>query len=65
VAAALKRAGIRARSLYQTRHTFATLALSSGEVIGWAERQPETMSLTQCGGQHLGNNDDGGPQHAL
>jgi integrase len=32
---ALKRAGVRGRSLYQTRHTFATLALSSGEAIGW------------------------------
>jgi integrase len=32
---ALKRAGVRTRSLYQTRHTFATLALSSGEAIGW------------------------------
>jgi integrase len=32
---ALRRAGIRARSLYQTRHTFATLALASGEDIGW------------------------------
>lgn len=32
---ALKRAGVRARALYQTRHTFATLALSSGEAIGW------------------------------
>jgi hypothetical protein len=31
----LKRAGIRMRGLYQTRHTFATLALSSGEAIGW------------------------------
>jgi integrase len=31
---ALKRAGIRGRKPYQTRHTFATLALSAGEAIG-------------------------------
>jgi integrase len=34
---ALRRAGLRARPLYQTRHTFATLALSSGR-IGWVAR---------------------------
>jgi integrase len=36
---ALKRAGIRTRQPYQTRHTFATLALSAGEAIGWVSRQ--------------------------
>ena len=36
---ALKRAGLRARKPYQTRHTFATLALSSGEEIGWVAKQ--------------------------
>ncbi len=36
---ALKRAGIRERNPYQTRHTFATLALSSGENIGWVAKQ--------------------------
>jgi len=36
---ALKRAGIRERRPYQTRHTFATLALSAGEEIGWVARQ--------------------------
>jgi integrase len=35
---ALRRAGIRARPLYQTRHTFATLALASGEDIGWVAK---------------------------
>ena len=35
----LKRAGVRARKPYQTRHTFATLALSAGEEIGWVARQ--------------------------
>jgi len=36
---ALKRAGIRDRKPYQTRHTFATLSLSAGEEIGWVARQ--------------------------
>jgi len=36
---ALKRVGIRERKPYQTRHTFATLALSAGEEIGWVARQ--------------------------
>src|SRR5207302_7197422 len=36
---ALKRAGIRERKPYQTRHTFATLALSAGEDIGWIAKQ--------------------------
>ena len=31
----LRRAGLRERTLYQTRHTFATLTLASGEDIGW------------------------------
>ena len=36
---ALKRVGIRERNPYQTRHTFATLALSAGEAIGWVAKQ--------------------------
>jgi integrase len=36
---ALRRAGLRYRALSQTRHTFATLALSSGEDIGWVAKQ--------------------------
>jgi integrase len=36
---ALTRAGIRERTPYQTRHTFATLALASGEAIGWVANQ--------------------------
>lgn len=36
---ALRRAGIRARKPYQTRHTFATLALDAGEAIGWVAAQ--------------------------
>lgn len=36
---ALRRAGIRYRTMYQTRHTFATLALASGEDPGWVAKQ--------------------------
>jgi integrase len=36
---ALKRAAIRERKPYQTRHTFASCALSAGEQIGWVARQ--------------------------
>jgi integrase len=36
---ALKRAGLRMRKEYQTRHTFATLALGAGESIAWVAAQ--------------------------
>jgi integrase len=36
---ALKRAGVRHRTLYQARHTFATLMLQAGEDIGWVANQ--------------------------
>src|SRR5437899_591651 len=36
---ALRRAGLRYRTMYQTRHTFATLMLSAGEDIGWVAKQ--------------------------
>jgi integrase len=36
---AVTRAGLRARNPYQTRHTFATLALSAGEDLGWVAKQ--------------------------
>lgn len=35
----LKRAGIRSRTLYQTRHTFATLTLAAGENPEWIASQ--------------------------
>lgn len=35
---ALKKAGLKARSLYQTRHTFATLMLDAGEHPGWVQK---------------------------
>ena len=36
---ALDAAGLARRPIYQTRHTFATLALSAGEAIGWVSKQ--------------------------
>ncbi len=36
---ALARAGVREVKPYQTRHTFASLALSAGEEIGWVAKQ--------------------------
>jgi len=44
---ALKSAGLRPRSLYQTRHTFATLMLDAGELPGWVQQMMghETMKM--------------------
>ena len=36
---AVRRAGLRYRTMYQTRHTCATLMLAAGEDIGWAAEQ--------------------------
>ena len=33
----LKKAGLSERTLYQTRHTFATLMLDAGELPGWVQ----------------------------
>lgn len=43
----LKRAGLSPRSLYQTRHTFATLMLDAGEHPGWVQKMMghETMQM--------------------
>ncbi len=41
----LKRAGLEYRSMYHTRHTFATLMLSSGENMGWVQRMMGHASL--------------------
>lgn len=35
---ALKKAGLKPRSLYQTRHTFATLMMDGGELPGWVQK---------------------------
>ena len=41
----LRRAGLEYRSMYHTRHTFATLMLSSGENMGWVQRMLGHTSL--------------------
>ena len=42
----LKRAGVKYRNPYQTRHTFATLCATAGENIGWISKQ---MGHTNAG----------------
>jgi len=42
---ALKKAGLKPRSLYQTRHTFATLMLDAGELPGWVQSMMGHESL--------------------
>jgi len=41
----LRKAGLKARSLYQTRHTFATLMLDGGELPGWVQKMMGHESL--------------------
>ncbi|MBC2734075.1 MAG: site-specific integrase [Desulfobacteraceae bacterium] len=41
----LKRAGLEYRSMYHTRHTFATLMLSCGENVGWVQQMMGHASL--------------------
>jgi integrase len=41
----LKRAGLEYRSMYHTRHTFATLMLSAGENMGWVQQMVGHASL--------------------
>ncbi|MBF0475685.1 MAG: site-specific integrase [Deltaproteobacteria bacterium] len=41
----LIKAGLVRRSLYQTRHTFATLMLDSGELPGWVQQMMGHVSL--------------------
>ena len=45
---AIRRSGIRDRNPYQTRHTFASLCLTSGEDIAWVARQlgHKTIAMT-------------------
>jgi len=41
----LRRAGLRYRAMYQTRHTFATVMLAAGEDPGWVAKQLGHTSL--------------------
>jgi len=43
---ALAKAGLKRRDLYNTRHTFATHALASGEDPGWVARMLGHTTLT-------------------
>ncbi len=42
---ALKRAGLEYRSMYHTRHSFATLMISCGESVGWVQSMMGHSSL--------------------
>jgi integrase len=42
---ALEKTGLEPRSLYQTRHTFATLMLDAGELPGWVQQMMGHESL--------------------
>jgi integrase len=42
---ALKRAGLKYRSMYHTRHSFATLMISAGESVGWVQSMMGHASL--------------------
>ena len=42
---ALKKAGLKPRSLYRTRHTFAALMLDAGELPGWVQKMMGHESL--------------------
>jgi len=42
---ALEKVGLEPRSLYQTRHTFATLMLDGGELPGWVQKMMGHESL--------------------
>ena len=42
----LKRAGVRYRNPYQTRHTYASMMISSGEPIKWLSKQLGHSDMT-------------------
>lgn len=43
---ALRRAGVRYRRPYQTRHTYASMMLTAGEPLGWVAQQMGHSDLT-------------------
>jgi len=51
---ALKKAGLEYRSMYHTRHTFATLMLSAGENVGWVQRMMGHTSLRMIQERYYG-----------
>jgi integrase len=52
---ALRRAQLRVRTLYQTRHTFATLMLELGESPGWVPSNSVTRTLRWSIGDTTGS----------
>ncbi|OYO29199.1 hypothetical protein CD932_19085 [Janthinobacterium sp. PC23-8] len=58
--AALKRAGVRYRNLYQTRHTFASTLLSTGENLFYVAKQmghTDTTMITRTYGRWIEQED--------
>jgi len=47
----LKKAGLDYRPGIQTRHTFATMMVSSGENLGWIQKMMGHSSLSKCSPQ--------------
>jgi len=58
----LKRAGVRYRYPYQTRHTFATLAATAGEPIGWISKQMGHVSASFTYKTYAGWIDEDAPE---
>lgn len=46
---ALKKAGVRYRRPYQTRHTYASMMLTAGEPLGWVAQQMGHSDLNMLG----------------
>ncbi|ACO73901.1 Phage integrase [Laribacter hongkongensis HLHK9] len=65
---ALRRAGVRYRRPYQTRHTFASMMLSAGESPVWVANQMGHASWTMIArvyGRWIPNGDNGDGQKAV
>lgn len=58
----LKRAGVKYRYPYQTRHTFATLCATAGENIGWISKQMGHVSASFTYKTYAGWIDDDAPE---
>ena len=58
----LKKAGVRYRYPYQTRHTFATLAATAGEPIGWISKQMGHVSASFTYKTYAGWIDEDAPE---
>ena len=45
IKSALRKAGLKPRSLYQTRHAFAALMVDAGELPGWVQNMMDHETL--------------------